>query len=1064
MALARYTFLPWLRRGAAKALAAPAISSSRAEVEVSVALNDGAVTGAPISHVFKLMGPGDVIGLSPDVVVRTEPRAGVTDFEPNYLAFIEFYDEDFCSRHTPQRPDDAHRIVPWLTLLVLADDEFTRNLSPDQPLASIRITAPDPASFFPPQDQLWAWAHVQVAGDLGTGIAPDLAQLDSLLASAPDRGIARLISPRRLAPDTSYRAFLVPTFEVGRKAGLGLDIDDESESGLTLSWLGTPEFPVYFEWSFRTGVGGDFEDLVQRIQPRPVDPRVGIRNMDISAPGFGMPVVAEPPPETPGDAMRIVGMEGALKSPTMTSKPAGPVGEVSTFPANVAAIVNAPAVARAQGDSDPVVAPPLMGGWHALVDQVDPASMDGWVNALNLDPRDRAAGGLGARVVRANQERYKKLAWEQVGEVVAANRRAALLRFAQAAAQKSFTRHVSPLPEERALLIAAPMFARVRGSPKTIRGLLRESRMPDASTSAAFRKLARPRGPITRRALGALDRRNAAGTLAFAANDGRASAAPAPPSVGGPTVEQLADLADARQAGSKRFLRLAWYLLAILIVGALLAYGAIGSTAGIAIAGSLAAAAVGVFVVAQRARSALRSAAATRFSQLTPAKIEASPPDGFALSSPGTAASAAPTADAIAAADYSEALRDFAVLVTARPPSPPARPALAIRNAHAKTMEALRPSVSYPRRAASMIRIGDKAITDYVVDAYPDPPFTDPGPHISPVLAYPDIKDPMYRPLASISEDLLVPNLSLVPANTISLMLTNSAFIEAYLASVNHEFAAELLWSEYPTDCRGSPFRQFWDVSAVPTPNVDPVERARRLKDIKPLHKWATSAKLGENPNSGRGANGEHVVLVLRGDLLKRYPNTMIYAQRARWSADPAHRDELALHDELGEVALAGIDDPNFAYPLFTASLAPDLVFVGFKLGLEEARGHLDLEESAASRASLAPDKLGWFFVLQEAVGETRMGLDEHSPPANMQSASIWDNLAWSNIDMGGRKTVDLAAPFTTEPAGAQPAGQLLNWAPAAGATSADVAAIFNQKPVLVAWHARQMLERGKIE
>ena len=69
----------------------------------------------------------------------------------------------------------------------------------------------------------------------------------------------------------------------------------------------------------------------------------------------------------------------------------------------------------------------------------------------------------------------------------------------------------------------------------------------------------------------------------------------------------------------------------------------------------------------------------------------------------------------------------------------------------------------------------------------------------------------MYGPLKDLSDELLVPNLGLVPPNTISLMLTNPPFIEAYLAGVNHEFARELLWREYPTDCRGSPFRQFWD-------------------------------------------------------------------------------------------------------------------------------------------------------------------------------------------------------------------------------------------------------------
>ena len=33
------------------------------------------------------------------------------------------------------------------------------------------------------------------------------------------------------------------------------------------------------------------------------------------------------------------------------------------------------------------------------------------------------------------------------------------------------------------------------------------------------------------------------------------------------------------------------------------------------------------------------------------------------------------------------------------------------------------------------------------------------------------------------------------------------------MVGLNHEFARELLWREYPTDQRGSYFRQFWDVA-----------------------------------------------------------------------------------------------------------------------------------------------------------------------------------------------------------------------------------------------------------
>jgi len=34
------------------------------------------------------------------------------------------------------------------------------------------------------------------------------------------------------------------------------------------------------------------------------------------------------------------------------------------------------------------------------------------------------------------------------------------------------------------------------------------------------------------------------------------------------------------------------------------------------------------------------------------------------------------------------------------------------------------------------------------------------------------------------------------------------------MVGLNHEFAPEFLWREYPTDQRGSYYRQLWDVSS----------------------------------------------------------------------------------------------------------------------------------------------------------------------------------------------------------------------------------------------------------
>ena len=43
------------------------------------------------------------------------------------------------------------------------------------------------------------------------------------IAQNPDSAYSRILCPRKLAPHRAYHAFLVPAFESGRLAGLGID-------------------------------------------------------------------------------------------------------------------------------------------------------------------------------------------------------------------------------------------------------------------------------------------------------------------------------------------------------------------------------------------------------------------------------------------------------------------------------------------------------------------------------------------------------------------------------------------------------------------------------------------------------------------------------------------------------------------------------------------------------------------------------------------------------------------------------------------------------------------------
>jgi hypothetical protein len=202
-------------------------------------------------------------------------------------------------------------------------------------------------------------------------------------------------------------------------------------------------------------------------------------------------------------------------------------------------------------------------------------------------------------------------------------------------------------------------------------------------------------------------------------------------------------------------------------------------------------------------------------------------------------------------------------------------------------------------------------------------------------------------------------------------------------------------------------------------------------------------------------------VLVIRGDLLKRYPNTIIYAQDAVWSKDPQHANELALYDEDGTKVLANVEDPGIHYPLFVAPVDPDLTFIGFNATIETVRGDINLDETAQTRATIPADRLGWFFVLQEIVGETRFGLDENPPPSGSESGVRWDNLSWANLQLPATKVIQLEKPFVGSVNGTP--GDL-KWRPSEGTNAADIATIMKQKPVLVGVHGRQMLERGKVD
>jgi hypothetical protein len=515
--VAHYSFVPWLRRGLAAGIAAPDTlgdapgdDGGRAQLSAELALTQVPLTDgtapapAAIRKSIELLGPGDVGAIAPQAILRTEPYAGAADATPGELAYVEFYEEDFPWRYTPARaanqvedPARRHKLRPWIALWVLEEDELElleRAGAP--PVLALR-----PGADLPPAGETWAWAHVQLSQ-----VVADPAQVGSAIQARPDHALSRLLCPRRLEAGRHYHAVLVPAFETGRLAGLGLPtagVPTQQASWGTAAAQADPRYPVYLHWSFSTGFLGSFEELVRALVARPVGEAFGKRPLDVRDPGYGL---------DRGGGPDTVGLEGALQPPRFVRDPFPDVPGPA-FVAGLEEVVDLSENLTTPGSEvpdDPIVTPPAYGRWHAGLARVADAADDpdvAWLRELNLDPRARAAGGLGTEVVRQRQEELMERAWKQVGRLEDANQRLREAELATAAGDALYAKHLLTATAERMLILtsAAQTGLGAAGRRITVRGAVDESRVPAAAQSAAFRRLTRPQRKLLRQVTGRAD-------------------------------------------------------------------------------------------------------------------------------------------------------------------------------------------------------------------------------------------------------------------------------------------------------------------------------------------------------------------------------------------------------------------------------------------------------------------------------------------------------------------------------------------------------------------------------
>lgn len=944
--LGRYHFLAWARRGIGASVGnvdnGPLPNRANMNVQLFLQVQGGSApnpqAAPPVS--VQLFGPGDVVGIDPRMVIRTEPRQFTVNYEPNYLCGIEFDTPDFPWLFTPAAPN-GDRLHPWVALIVLkADTEFQVPSIAPNPLPAIDVLN---ISALQDLSESWNWAHVQVSGD---------SSLSDNLATAPGNVISRLLCPRRLDPESSYSAFLVPAFQIGVQIGLGNDISaiTTADPAWTKATAAPLRLPFYYRFDFHTSDEGDFESLVRALTPTVLPPAVGTRPMDVSQPDTGVPS-AGPPLGLPGALQSVGSQPTAWNDPDKTAFQTALQNWINQTSSSTIDLNNP--------GPDPMVNPPIYGRWHAAVQSVD-RTAPGWVNDLDLDPRNRSGAGMGTQIVQLERTQLMASAWQQVAGVLEANQMLRQAQLARSVTQQIYRQHFQAAQAETLLNFTSPLHARILASPTTVKAAVRNSRVPERILSGSFRKIAR-----LPRHLGMA--RTGAPTLLSRVSSGEIKIVPDPQPPGG--MVSL-DQVSGKLAPAWAQALLKWWkkwrkwivlaLIALLIVVAVVV-GIFG--------GLLAALGAVLFIVGLLAlawavlRNALASAALVdevQFSNFTTQAVAQLPPaSNFQITTPGTplpGGRGAGPADSAQAAAFRTATGQLFGDYQSLPANPGPLPALDIPALSTTVLGRIDPVLTVPQRIQGLVTISVRL------------PWAPLDP-LEPVMAYPEFPQAMYVPLRDLSPAYLLPGVDLVPPNSLGLLQSNHTLIEAYMVGLNHEMARHLLWNGYPTDQRGSYFRQFWDVSAyVPQAGdpTDPNQLHELLKDIPPINTWPLPVSLGQHPNR-TDIVPNNLVLLVRGELFKRYPNAIVYAGKAKLDSE-------------GKRVL---DDTDERYPIFRGTLSPDMTFLGFNLSAADARGG----------TPASPE--GFFFVFQEQPSEPRFGLE---PSADASPVPHWAELAWTNF------------------------------------------------------------------
>lgn len=863
--LGQYTFTSWARRGVANQIPATDNSKVRAQIDLSITLNNELLP----SQSAELLGPADVASIARNAIVRTAPHDRNFTFEWNLLPYIEFYDEDFLWRFTPEAEINGN-LRPWLALVVAKENEFSNIPQPNGALAAVRLQT----HILPSSAEGHLWAHMHTGKHAGVensaaNAAALVKQISDNYPKDPDGFTCRLLSPRRLEPLTRYFAFLIPSYETGRLAGLGEIFDQIGAK--QAAWTdnnrpATLDFPVYHQWEFATSEDS-FEDLVSKLKTTSANPNVGIRDMNTANAGYMKANSTAPVGKT---TPSVLGLEGALRTPATQSTAYVADGASDVFQKDVKDLLDlydrnsstqTPQYSDELKNGDPILTIPLYG--HAYANpklgaaSPKPLTRDGknWYSAINYDPRNRVAAGLGTQVVQKEQEELMQSAWLQLAALQRAKNNFAAVGVVMERFQNRLL-NTELVETEDFIALSRNITKRVVATEEgttaktTLITHLTKSLTPNALLNSGTKRLLRSNGAFVTR----LNFKPPAGLLPINKTIYK--------NIGG-----VVNTAVDKYRGKYRNVR-----------------------------------DVVVFNPPVPNPTPEQKAFALAFDQL----IKRMP---IPLSTVNT--------------------KPFNFI-------------------YAKSMI----TAAFNIAPTHLLKAKINLPVSQTVQNTARPP--------AEFLGQAVFTQPMYEPLWQLDKEWLLPNLNLIENNSLTVLETNPHFINGYMLGLNHELGREMLWRSYPADLSATFFRQFW---SAPDQSMTP-----QYGDIEPITKW-----LGATATPRQSLkNSANIVLTLRGDLLRKFPNTVIFMARLK---------------RKGNGNLEPLTAENCRFPLFSATLPPDLSFIGF-----------DVTTSQIQSGGGGGANGEWFFIVMEPVGEPHFGLDAVFRTNNNTGQLTRDDLAWEHL------------------------------------------------------------------